>query len=36
VDSFVIKFEYQFNDTKNETLEAGNGDGFLTSVALGF
>lgn len=35
-DSFVVKLEYQFNDTDNETLEAGNGDGFITSVALGF
>ena len=36
MDSFVVKFEYQFNDTQNETLEAGDGDGFVTSVALGF
>jgi len=35
-DSFVVKFEYQFNDTDNETFEAGDGDGFITSVALGF
>jgi hypothetical protein len=36
IDSFVVKFEYQFNETDNETLEAGDGDGFITSVALGF
>lgn len=35
-DSFVVKFEYLFSDTKNESLEAGKGDGFITSVALGF
>ena len=33
---FVVKMEYQFNDTNNEALEAGNGDGFITSMALGF
>jgi len=36
IDSFVIKFEYQFNDSDNEVLEAGKKDGFVTSVALGF
>ena len=36
VDNFVVKFEYQFNDTDNEAIEAGNGDGFITSMALGF
>lgn len=36
IDSFVVKFEYQFNDTKNETLEAGKNNGFISSVALGF
>lgn len=36
VENFVMKFEYQFNDTKNEKLEGGDGDGFVTSVALGF
>lgn len=36
IDNFVVKFEYQINHTENETLEAGDGDGFLTSVSLGF
>ncbi len=36
IDNFVMKFEYQINDTDSESLEAGNGDGFITSVALGF
>jgi hypothetical protein len=36
IDSFVVKFEYQFNDKTNEALEAGDSDGFITSVALGF
>lgn len=36
IESFVVKFEYQFNDTDNETLENGSKDGFVTSVALGF
>lgn len=35
-DSFVVKFEYQFNDTQNEALEAGENNGFVSSVALGF
>ncbi len=36
IDNFVVKFEYQLNDTDNESLEAGDGDGFITSFALGF
>lgn len=36
IDNFVVKFEYQFNQTDNETLEHGDSNGFLTSVALGF
>jgi len=36
IDSFVMKFEYQINDKEKETLEAGDGDGFVTSVAIGF
>ena len=36
LDTFVVKFEYQFNHTKNETLEAGDNNGFISSVALGF
>lgn len=36
VPSFVFKFEYQINETDNETLEAGNNNGFVTSVAMGF
>ncbi len=36
LDSFVFKFEYQWNDTSNEPLERGKDDGFVTSVAMGF
>ena len=36
VDNFVFKFEYQWNQSKNEALEAGNNNGFVTSVAMGF
>ncbi len=36
IDSMVFKLEYQINDTKNEALEAGDGRGFVGSVALGF
>ena len=36
LESFVVKFEYQFNHTKNETLEAGDNNGFVSSIALGF
>ncbi len=36
IDSFVIKFEYQFNHSDNEILENGDKNGFVTSVALGF
>jgi len=35
-DSFVVKLEYQFNNTDNESLEAGDSEGFVTSFALGF
>lgn len=36
IDSFVVKFEYQFNHSDNEILENGDKNGFVTSVALGF
>lgn len=36
VESFVVKFEYQINQANNEKLEAGDNDGFVTSVAMGF
>lgn len=36
LESFVVKFEYQFNHTENEALEAGDNNGFVSSVALGF
>ena len=36
IENFAFKFEYQWNRTKNEALEAGNNDGFVTSVAMGF
>jgi len=36
LESWVFKVEYQWNHTKNETLERGNNDGFFASVAMGF
>ncbi len=36
VESWVLKLEYQWNDAKNETLERGDNDGFMASVAMGF
>ncbi len=36
VESFVFKFEYQFNNTKNETLERGDKDGFIASITAAF
>ena len=36
VDNFVFKFEYQWNQTTGETLERGDNNGFLTSMAIGF
>lgn len=36
IDNFVFKLEYQWNKTDNETLERGNNNGILTSVAIGF
>ena len=36
VDNFVWKLEYQWNHAKNETLERGNSNGIITSVAMGF
>lgn len=36
VDNFVFKMEYQWNQTANETLERGDNEGFLTSMAIGF
>ncbi|MCB9748081.1 MAG: hypothetical protein H6755_06715 [Candidatus Omnitrophica bacterium] len=36
VDNFVIKFEYIFSDTDNESLEEGDGDGFVLSTSIGF
>lgn len=36
VESWVLKFEYQWNETENETLERGNNNGFFSSVAMGF
>lgn len=36
IDSFVFKFEYQWNHAKNEALERGDSNGFVTSVAMGF
>ena len=36
VETFVFKFEYQFNDTENEALERGDRDGFLFSTTAAF
>ncbi len=36
VENFVWKLEYQWNHTKNETIERGNSHGIVTSVAMGF
>ena len=36
IDSFVFKFEYQWNQAQNEVLERGDNNGFLTSIAMGF
>jgi hypothetical protein len=35
-ETFVYKFEYQFNHTTNEPLEHGNRDGFIGSVTAAF
>lgn len=36
VESWVLKAEYQWNETENEALERGNNDGFMMSIAMGF
>ena len=36
VPSWVFKTEYQWNSTKNENLERGDNNGFMTSIAMGF
>jgi hypothetical protein len=36
VETFVFKFDYQFNDTDNEPLERGDRDGFTFSVTGAF
>jgi len=36
IDSFVVKLEYQFNHSTGDVLEAGDKNGFVTSVAVGF
>lgn len=36
IESCALKIEYQWNDTKNEVLEAGDHDAIVASVALGF
>ena len=36
VPSWVFKTEYQWNSTKNESLERGDNNGFMTSIAMGF
>jgi hypothetical protein len=36
VETYVFKFEYQLNDTKNERIVRGDNDGFLFSVSGAF
>ncbi len=36
IENFIYKFEYQWNQANNETLERGDSNGFLSSVAIGF
>lgn len=36
IESWVFKLEYQFNQTDNETLERGDNDGIMASMAIGF
>jgi len=36
LESWVFKTEYQWNATENESLERGDSNGFLWSVAMGF
>lgn len=36
VETFVMKFEYQINQTKNETLVHGDNNGFVFSIAFAF
>jgi len=35
-EALAVKIEYQFNDTKNEAIERGNSDGFLSSISAAF
>ena len=36
IESWVFKLEYQINDRSNETLERGDSDGIMASMAIGF
>lgn len=36
VESWVLKLEYQNNRTQQETLERGDAEGFIASIAMGF
>lgn len=36
VESWVLKTEYQWSKTKNESLERGDNNGFIGSIAFGF
>jgi len=36
IESWVFKLEYQFNQANNETLERGDNDGIMASMAVGF
>ncbi len=36
LESWVFKLEYQWNNTENESLQHGDNNGFMASVAMGF
>jgi len=36
IESWVFKLEYQWNNKNNETMERGDGDGVMASMAIGF
>jgi hypothetical protein len=36
IESWVFKLEYQWNNKNNETLERGDSDGIMASMAIGF
>ena len=36
IESWVFKMEYQWNSSANETLERGDKNGVMASMAMGF